>query len=165
MACVKLTIWSCRFLKLFQVHTSKNPIHVQLPLGRFGSEPVVLRCHAVTPFQHLNLAIWVSFVSSCGRGETGSLHGVSCRWSKHFLQQCQPSSLKALKSINVFTVVIYDLAAMCYHPLLPFPFTPSIRLACLPLLSFYCKSRGGSLSFPTRFTLSLCYTWHTGYLT
>lgn len=98
---------------------------IQLPLGRFGAEPAASQCHA-----------WPHFCL-----------GFSCvflwQWENWFLtrswlqiivilwQPCQPSSLKALNAVNLFTVVIYDHPAMCC-PLLPFLFTPAVRLASLP---------------------------------
>lgn len=81
-------------------------------------------------------------------------------------QPCQPSSLKALNAVNLFTVVIYDHPAMCC-PLLPLLFTPAVRLASLPFpfLIPLPATRRVSLVSPTQLVLGLCDTWHAGWLT
>lgn len=81
LAFVKLTVRGCvLFLFCFRLTRKKKTRTCLVDTkGRSSSQPASSQCHAVTPFQHFNLAVWVSFVSSCGKGKTGSLHGVVCR--------------------------------------------------------------------------------------
>lgn len=50
------------------------------------------------------------------------------------------------------------------HYFLFFSHQPSDSLPSPCCLSFRCKPRGESPLFPTELALSLCYTWHTGWL-
>lgn len=51
------------------------------------------------------------------------------------------------------------------HYLFSFFHTIPDSLPCPLCFSFHCKPGGESPSLPTELLLSLCYTWHTGWLT
>lgn len=107
---------------------------IQLPLGRFSSEPGPSQYLRVTPFLISEFGLLSFLCVFLWQWENWFIPWSWQQIIKTHLQQCQPLSLKALNSIDLFTLVIYDLPAMCC-PLFVFLFLyqPLDSLPCPPL--------------------------------